>query len=74
MLAIFDSLELAGAYVYEFISPGSPHLPDPRFDLDLATFAIVKAIADRPPGTSPAYRWEPKQAFRALADYYEASR
>ena len=52
MLEIFDSLDFAGAYVYEFISPGTPHLPDPRHDLDIASFSVVKTIADDP-GTSP---------------------
>jgi hypothetical protein len=70
MLEIFDSLELEGAYVYTFISPDAPHTPDPRYDQDLASFSVTKTILDDPEDPASPYRWEPKQGFHALADYY----
>jgi hypothetical protein len=73
MLEIFESQEIHGAYVYTFISPDAPHSRNPRFDLDLASFSIVKAIPDTQWVTSSPYRWEPKRAFHALAEHYEAS-
>jgi hypothetical protein len=69
MLEILESQGIHGAYVYELISPGAWYSPNPRVDLDLASFSIVKAIPDPPLGT-PRYRWEPKQAFHALAEHY----
>jgi hypothetical protein len=74
MLAIFESQHIYAAYVYTFISPDAPYSPSPRFDYDLASFAVVKVIRDHPWVTSSPYHWEPKQAFEALAEHYGAAR
>ena len=49
-----------------------PHRPDgdPRDDLDLASYGIVKVFDDRHGDTYPDMPWEPKAAFAALAEYY----
>jgi hypothetical protein len=48
------------------------HRPDgdPREDLDLASYGIVKVYEDRLGTTYPDLPWEPKAAFAALAGCY----
>jgi hypothetical protein len=53
-----------GCFVFTFAMPDFPHRADPRHDLDMAGFGVVKALPDEPP------RWEPKQAFDAVAGRY----
>jgi hypothetical protein len=70
VLRIFEALGLDSATVYQFVTPDAPHRRDYRYDLDLASYGIVKPIwatRDRP---TPRWHWEPKEAFRALAHEY----
>ncbi|BEL05205.1 hypothetical protein Q0Z83_033960 [Actinoplanes sichuanensis] len=72
MLEIFDSEGVDSAFVYLFALDDYPHRPggDPRDDLDLASFGIVKVL-DGPSGeTYPGLPWEPKAAFAAIAEQY----
>jgi len=42
-----------------------------KFDPDIASYSLVKSYADDKRGTSyPDMTWEPKESFRAVADYY----
>jgi hypothetical protein len=50
--------------------PDLPHRGDPRDDLDLAGYGVVKVLEDRLGRTYPGMPWEPKAAFTALADAY----
>ncbi|MET8686959.1 abortive infection protein [Streptomyces sp. NPDC004732] len=59
-LELFAAEKVHGAYVFEFIAP-KPHSADPRHDLDMASFGVVKAVGDG---------WEPKAAFHELARFY----
>jgi hypothetical protein len=43
---------------------------DPRYDLDMSALSLVKTYAGRHGTTYPDMPWEPKEAFRAVADYY----
>jgi len=49
-----------------------PHRPgsDPRDDLDLAGYGIVKVFDDRRGNTYPEMRWEPKAALATVGEYY----
>ncbi len=73
MLDLFESQGIYGAYVYTFIQPDLPYSPNPRYDLDLASFGLVKAIRDNPQNPASPYRWEPKRAFHVLAERYGAA-
>jgi hypothetical protein len=67
LLRTFEAAGLDSATVYQFVTPDAPHRREPRSDLDMASYAIVKPIwatRDRP---TPRWHWEPKEAFRALA-------
>ncbi|MDL4818911.1 hypothetical protein [Actinomadura opuntiae] len=73
LLDVYEAEGVHGAFVYNFIDPGSPYSPDPRHDLDMAGFSLVKVL---PPGSRLGYEktghWEPKLAFRTLARRYAA--
>jgi hypothetical protein len=71
LLDVFESMGLYAAMAFEFVSPDSPHRPDnPRYDLDMASFSITKAVKDRPDDPASDWHWEPKEAFHALARRY----
>ena len=104
-LAIFDFAGMDGTFVFCFVSPTSASNEDPRFDLDLGSFSLVKSFPEKDTfklivsesaaqakdlgidaapdlsdkfanvigkhgSTYPDMPWEPKEAFKAVADYY----
>jgi hypothetical protein len=68
VLDIFASEKVDGAFVYQFVSPELTHSTDPRHDLDMASYGVVKVVAYDP--KSGTYQWEPKLAFHELAKRY----
>lgn len=71
LLDIFEAEQVYGAFAYQFIAPDIPHNLDPKQDLDMASFSLVKTYAD---GSDHDYQstgyWEPKESFHALAARY----
>jgi hypothetical protein len=41
-----------------------------KFDLDMASYALVKSYANKRGTTYTDMTWEPKESFQAVADYY----
>jgi hypothetical protein len=75
VLSVFESMGLYSAMAYTFVTADAPHLPhDPRHDLDMASYSIVKAIRDRPGDPASGWHWEPKESFHALARQYARAR
>ncbi|WP_367129365.1 hypothetical protein [Saccharothrix sp. HUAS TT1] len=75
LLEVFDAEGVDSAFAYLFALYNYPHRPgDPRHDLDLAGFGVVKVLEDGRGATYPDVPWEPKAAFTALADYYSEPR
>ncbi|GHO46912.1 abortive infection protein [Ktedonospora formicarum] len=74
LLGILDGTGVNGAFVYIFHFPALVHHEsDPRRDLDMASYGLVKSYADGRHGASyPDMPWEPKESFKAVADYYAA--
>jgi hypothetical protein len=70
LLEIFTEEGVDSAFVFTFVQYPLPHRMDPREDLDLASYGIVKVCEDRFGDTYSDMRWEPKAAFAVLADYY----
>jgi hypothetical protein len=70
LLDIFDAEGVDTAFAYTFASYHLPHRSDPREDLDMAAYGVVKVLEDRLGGTYPDMAWEPKAAFTTLAAYY----
>ena len=70
-LAVLDKAGVDGAFVSNFISQITPYSDDPKYDLDMASSSLVKYYEGKRNGTTyPEMPWEPKEAFRAVADYY----
>ncbi len=70
LLDIFTAEGVDTAFVNTFASYHLPHRRDPRLDLDMGSYGVVKVLEDRPGHSYPDMHWEPKAAFTALADYY----
>jgi hypothetical protein len=79
LLRMNDEAGIYGTFVFTFVEPGAG-LPDGReeealrliaFDPDLPHYSLVKAYPDRRRGAAyPDMTWEPKESFRAVADFY----
>ncbi|KUM67386.1 hypothetical protein [Streptomyces curacoi] len=75
LLEAFDAGGIDSTFVFTFALYDHLHRPDgdPRDDLDLASYGIVRVLEDRLGATYPDMPWEPKAAFTAVADYYRGS-
>jgi hypothetical protein len=73
LLEVFEAEGVDSAFVFTFALHSYPHRPDgdPRDDLDLASYGIVKVLEDGHGQTYPDMPWEPKAAFRMLAGRWE---
>ncbi|MGH7692771.1 MAG: abortive infection protein [Candidatus Dormibacteria bacterium] len=69
-LTILDAVGGDGAFVAEFVTPGATFSEEPRYDLDMNAFALVKTFRHGRGTAYPDMRWEPKQAFSAVASFY----
>jgi hypothetical protein len=70
-LGILDDAGVDGTFVFEFLSQIKPYSDDAKHDLDMASLSLVKYYEKGNRGaTYPDMPWEPKEAFRAVADYY----
>ncbi len=69
-----DELErsgVAGALLSTFETPEAPTDDDPRYDVDMDSMSLVKALPGGRHGTVyPDMRWEPKEAFATVARHY----
>ena len=70
LLQIFEQENVAGAFAFTFVSPSYPHHENSIYDLDLASYSIVKAYENRTGNTYNDLPWEPKESFFKLAKYY----
>lgn len=46
-LDIFNSEGATGAFVFTFVSPNSPFNSNPRYDLDMASYSLVKSYPEK---------------------------
>jgi hypothetical protein len=71
-LTVLESAGVYGAFVSLFVSQITPYDDDPRYDLDMGSMSLVKYYegGKRHGTTYPDMPWEPKESFRAVADYY----
>jgi hypothetical protein len=72
LLEVFEAEGVDSTFVFTFALHDFLHRPDgdPREDLDLASYGIVKVLQHRHGETYPDMPWEPKAAFAMLADHY----
>ena len=70
-LKLVDKAGFSGAFIDMFIFPLRPYRDTPKYDLDRESSSLVKYFEGGKHGTTyPDMTWEPKEAFRAVADYY----
>lgn len=77
LVEVLDSLneeKVDGAFWFTFASYGYPSHSDPRYDLDCASYGLVKILDGEMGQTYPDMPWEPKRSFFALADYYASTK
>jgi hypothetical protein len=70
LLDIFDAAGVDSAFWTVFADDTLPHRCDPREDLDVASFGVVKVLEGRLGDTYPDMPWEPKEVFRVMAECY----
>jgi hypothetical protein len=70
LLAKLEAAGVDGCFVYTFIIPALTHSADPRTDLDMASYGLVRSLPGGPGATCPGTLWEPKESFTAVAGYY----
>jgi len=73
MLQVLTGAGVAGTFVFTFVSPALTNSDDPRRDLDMASYSLVKSYSDAHGSTYPNMPWEPKESFKTVADYYARS-
>ncbi|MFC9433353.1 hypothetical protein [Nocardia sp. NPDC057030] len=75
MLELFDTAGIDATFVFLFALYDHVHRPDgdPRDDLDLASYGIVKVFETGQGHLYPDMPWEPKAAFYAQAEFYAAN-
>ncbi len=62
LLEVLESMGLYAAMAFEFVTPDAPHRPDdPRYDLDLGSYALTKSLKDRPDDPASNWHWEPRR-------------
>jgi hypothetical protein len=70
-LGILDAAGVDGAFVFTFAFRIYTYDSDPRFDLDTVSTSLVKSYGGGKYGTTyPDMLWEPKESFRAVAEYF----
>jgi hypothetical protein len=70
-LKLLDGAGVDGAFISTFVFPRNPYDEDPKYDLDRENASLVKTMTGGRHGTTyPDMTWEPKESFRAVADYY----
>jgi len=70
LLQVFQTEGVFAAFVFTFMTGNYIYSDDPRFDLDLASYGIVKVISDRREGYEKQVPWVPKLAFYRLGKIY----
>jgi hypothetical protein len=79
LLRINDEGGVDATFVFTFVEPGAGLEDDVdhqmvaalKFDLDIVRYSLVKSFLDgRHGAVFPDMPWEPKESFKAVADYY----
>jgi hypothetical protein len=71
LLGIFESEDVSACFVFTFATYNYVYDEDPAFDLDMASYGIVKVTGNREAGYKNL-PWFPKKAFFDVGGYYAA--
>ncbi|TVT39956.1 hypothetical protein FNH05_23495 [Amycolatopsis rhizosphaerae] len=67
LMDVFEAEGVHGAFWFTFAGYEAPFDPDPRRDLDMAGYGVVKVLKGRKGVRYPDMAWEPKEVFHAVA-------
>jgi hypothetical protein len=67
VLDLLKEEKLQAVFVFTFSNPAYKYNKDPVYDLDLASYGIVKPVDE---SAYKGLHWVPKESFYRLADYY----
>jgi hypothetical protein len=70
LLNVFKNEDVFAAFVFTFISYNYVHNDDPKYDLDMASYGVVKSTPGIYNNRFENLQWIPKDAFYALGNYY----
>lgn len=70
LLQIFQAQQVEGAFVFTFVSPTYPFNENPLYDLDMASYSLVKSYTNRTGLTYPGIPWDPKESFSRVSEFY----
>jgi hypothetical protein len=70
LLDIYNEEKVEGAFVFTFVSPTYSYNKNPLYDLDMASYSVVKTYENKKGTTYEGMPWEPKKSFATLAEYY----
>ena len=62
---------MEGAFVFTFVMPSYPYNDDPLYDLDMASYGLVKPYVNQMGQTYHEMPWEPKESFKQVAHCYQ---
>ncbi len=65
-----DETDAEGAFVFTFVYSDRPTNDDPLYDMDMSGFSIVKSYTDKNGAAYPDMKWEPKEAFYAVEEFF----
>lgn len=68
LVGLYKQEDVHGAFLYAFSEPRNLHTDDPRTDLDMASYGVVRIVA--PETADAAETWERKVGFHRLAEAY----
>jgi hypothetical protein len=71
MLNQVEAAGVAGVFVFTFVAPRLTYDDDPRLDLDMASYGLVRSYRDHLGTAYPDLPWDPKIAFTTVATHYE---
>jgi hypothetical protein len=70
MTDLYEREGIDSCFWFSFANYAHPHRENPKYDLDMASYGLVKILEEATGTTYPEQRWEPKRSFYALADIY----
>jgi hypothetical protein len=70
LLQMFEEEGLDAAFWFTFAGYELPHRRDPQFDLDMASYGVVKILENGHGVVYPDMSWEPKSVFWRLSTAY----
>ena len=72
LLTSFENENIFAAFVFTFVSYNYPYSDSPQYDLDMASYGVVRSMKHTGDSYYQGLPWIPKQAFYELGLYYKS--